>query len=88
MAGVQIMEQERQKNPIKRLAMHLAHQMDDEKRIYDEDLHPWKEQEIRQAGKELRDEIYKSGYDINMLLHYAEQYKTLSWAEYHEWQYV
>jgi hypothetical protein len=79
--------EERKKNPIKELACHLAHQMDDEKRIHDEFLPPWKEEEIRQNGKFLRDEIWRKGYNIMKVLHYAEQYKTLSWAEYREWLY-
>lgn len=85
--GVGTME-ERKKNPMKQLAMYLAHQMDDEKRIYDENLHPRKEEEIREAGKELRDEIYKSGYNIGTLLHYADEYKNLNWADYHDWAYI
>ena len=79
---------ERQKNPIKQIAMHLAHQMDDEKRMWDENLPPWKEEEIRTYGKYLRDEIFHKGYDVQTVLYYAEQYKTLSWSEYKEWLYV
>lgn len=80
--------EERKPRLVKRLAMQLAHQMDDEKRILDENLHPAKEEEIRMYGKILRDEIYKSGCDIGSVLAYAEEYKKLTWAEYRGWEYV
>lgn len=82
------MTDERKKNPVKELAMHLAHQMDDEKRIREEFLPPWKEEEIRENGKYLRDVMWKKGYDVHSILAYAEEYKTLSFSDYREWVYI
>jgi hypothetical protein len=75
----------KEKNPMKFYAMMLAHQMADEKRIYDEFLPPYKVEEIRECGKELRDEIWRKGLEIGSLMYYAEEYKTLSFAKYKEW---
>jgi hypothetical protein len=82
------MTEERKKNPVKQLAMHLAHQMDREKTMHDELLPQWKLDEIRAEGKYLRDEMWKKGYDVHAVLAYAEEYKTLSWADYREWVYI
>lgn len=84
------MEEKREKNILKEYAIQLAHQMDDEKRIHEEFLPPWKEEEIRAYGKYLRDDIFKKGLasQITTILHYAEEYKTLSWADYKDWVYV
>ena len=81
------MEKERVKNPVKQMAIHLAHQMDDERSMFDENLPPWKEEEIRECGRQLRTEIFQKGYDINELLFLAEEYKTLSWDDYYDWLY-
>jgi hypothetical protein len=83
------LEETRKENPLKRYAMHLAHQMDDEKRIREDFLPPWKEEEIRECGRYLRDEIFKKGYasQITTILHYAEEYKTLSFTDYKDWLY-
>jgi hypothetical protein len=78
---------EKTENPIKRIAVALAHQMDDEKRLREEFLPPWKEEEIRICGRELRDEIWKKGFNIETVLYLSEQYKTLGFAEYKEWMY-
>lgn len=75
------------KNPLKRMAVHLAHQMDDEREMREGFLPPWKEEEIRANGKYLREEIWRMGYDVSALLYYAEEYKTLSWDKYQDWLY-
>lgn len=80
-------EQKRQKNPMKELAVHLAHSMDDQRRMREEFLQPWKEEEIRQYGKQVSDEIVRKGYDVSTMLYYAEKYKTLTFLEYREWIY-
>ena len=84
------MEETRKENPLKRFAIQLAHQMDDEKKIREEFLPPWKEEEIRECGRYLRDEIFKKGYasQIGTIIHYAEEYKTLSIADYREWRFI
>lgn len=76
---------ERQLNPIKQMAIDLAHQMDDERKCREEFVPQYKQEEIRECGKYLRDQIWKKGYDINQLLFLAEQYKTLKMSEYMEW---
>ena len=75
----------KEKNPIKFYACMLAHQMDDEKRIDWEALPPWKVEEIRECGTQLRDEIWRKGLEINSLMFLAEEYKTLKMSEYAEW---
>lgn len=75
----------KEENPMKFYAMMLAHQMDDEKRIREDFLPPWKEEEIRECGKQLRDEIWRKGLEIGSLMYYAQEYKTLSFAEYAQW---
>ena len=82
------MQEEKIENPIKRIACHLAHQMDDERRMYFISMPPWKMDEIKACGKELRDEIWRKGYDIQTVLHYAEEYKKLSMKDYMEWRYI
>jgi hypothetical protein len=80
--------EERQKNPMKQLAMHLAHSMEDQKRIGVEFLPEWKREEIREYHKYISDEIFKNGYNIHTMLDLAEEYKTLSWKEYKDWMYI
>lgn len=75
----------KEKNPMKFYAMMLAHQMDDEKSIYEDCLPPWKEEEIRECGTQLRKEILQKGLEIGSLMFYAEEYKTLSFLKYKEW---
>jgi hypothetical protein len=75
----------KEKNPMKFYAMMLAHQMDDEKRINWEALPPWKIEEIRECGTQLRDEIWRKGLEIGSLVAYAEEYKTLTMPQYAEW---
>lgn len=77
------------KNPWKQYAVRLAHQMGDELRIQTEFLSPRQEEEIREHGKWLRDEIVKVGLasDIELILYYAEQYKELKFGEYQKWIY-
>jgi hypothetical protein len=84
------MGETREKNPLKLFAFYLAHQMDDEKRMRHEFMPEWQMDEIKEAGKQLRDDIFKEGYagQIHTILHYAEEYKTLSWDKYQEWMYV
>lgn len=79
--------EERKENPIKRIAINLAHQMDDEKKLNHEFMSGWREDEIKLYGKQIRDEIWARGYDIMTVLHYAEEYKKLSMKEYMEWRY-
>lgn len=79
--------QERKKNPMKELAIHLAHAMDDQQRIYNEDLREHEIKEIRQYLSEINNKIIRNGYDVETMLHLADQYKTLKWAEYREWVY-
>ena len=79
--------EERPKNPVKQLAVHFAHQMDSENRMYEENLAPWQVEEIKASGSELRNELWKKGYDVDLVLHYAEEYKTLSMLEYRNWIY-
>lgn len=74
-----------EENPMKFYAMMLAHQMDDEKKIHEEYVTPFKIEEIRACGKQLRDEIWRKGLEVTTLLHYAEEYKKLTMAEYAEW---
>lgn len=80
--------EERKKNPIKQFAMHMAHQMDYERRMHEEFFPPYKIEEIRESGKYLRDEMWKKGYDVHTVLALAEEYKTLSIADYREWVYI
>lgn len=81
------MNKTEQKNPIKQLAVHLAHQMDEEKDIFEEFKTDWQIEEIRENGKRLRNEIFQKGYSIDLILAYIEEYKTLSFIEYREWLY-
>lgn len=81
------MKETRQKNPMKELAIHLAHAMDDQQRIYDEDLREHEIIEIRQYLSQINSEIIKKGFDVQTMLYLADQYKTLSWADYREWVY-
>jgi hypothetical protein len=80
--------EERQKNPMKQLAMQLAHSMDDQIRIRNEDVAPWVREEIRETHYWISNEIIKRGYNISTMLALAEEYKTLKWGEYSEWMYV
>lgn len=77
--------EERKKNPMKQLAMQLAHAIDDQKRIMEEDLREHQIQEIRAYHSQVIDEIWKKGYDIQTMLSLADEYKTLSWDDYIEW---
>lgn len=77
--------EERKKNPMKQLAMQLAHAIDDQKRIMEEDLQEHQIQEIRAYHTYVIDEIWKAGYDIQTMLFLADEYKTLSWDNYIEW---
>lgn len=82
------MEKTREKNPIKEVAMQLAHQMEREAEIKEGFLSPRLEEEIIEYGNRLRNDIIKKGFNIDMLLHYAEEYKSLTWDNYFEWLYV
>lgn len=84
-----LLEEIRKENPLKRYAIQLAHQMDDEKRIREDFLPPWQEEEIRECGKQLREEIFQKGFasQIHNIMYFAEEYKTLSIARYREWKY-
>jgi len=82
------LQEEKIENPLKRLAIHLAHQMDDEKRLNIEFMPEWKMDEIKECGKQVRDEIWRNGYDVITILHYAEEYKKLSMKDYMEWRYI
>ena len=82
------MQGEKIENPLKRLACHLAHQMDDERKMNYISMPEWKMDEIKAWGKELRDEIWQNGYDIMTILHYAEECKKLSTKEYLEWRFT
>jgi hypothetical protein len=77
--------EERKKNPMKELAMQLAHSMDDQKRIWNDNLPEWKREEIRETHTYICNEICKKGYNVEMMLRLAEQYKTLKMTEYVEW---
>jgi hypothetical protein len=78
--------EERKKNPKKQLAMHLAHIMDEQKRIHE--MTEWDREGVREAHREITNEILKNGYDISTILYYAEEYKTLSIKDYYEWVYI
>ena len=78
--------EERKKNPIKQIAMHMAHLMDDQKRIHE--MTEWDREGVREALNELNNEILKKGYSISSIMFYAEEYKTLSVKDYYEWVYV
>ena len=73
---------------MKRIAMNLAHQMNDEKKIHYISMPQWKMDEIKAYGKEIRDEIWANGYDIFTILHYVDEYKKLSMKDYLEWRYI
>lgn len=80
--------EEREKNPMKELAIHLAHSMDDQKRLWDEPLREHEIEEIRACHSQITNEIWKKGYDIGTMLHLAEEYKTLTWELYRDWVYI
>ena len=82
------MQEEKIENPMKRIAMNLAHQMNDEKKIHYISMPQWKMDEIKAYGKEIRDEIWTNGYDIFTILHYVDEYKKLSMKDYLEWRYI
>lgn len=82
------LQEEKVENPMKRLAINLAHAMSDERRMNWESMPEWKMNEIKAYGKEIRDEIWRNGYDITTILHYAEEYKKLSMKDYLEWRYI
>lgn len=81
------MTETKQKNPKKELAVTLAHMLLDQERLYNEDLPPWREEEIREYCSEVRNMIWKSGYNFDELMFLAEEYKTLSFINYREWIY-
>lgn len=78
--------EERIKNPQKQIAMQLAHIMDDQKRMYK--MNDWDKEGVREAHKQITNEILKKGYNISTILYYAEEYKTLSMKDYLEWVYI
>jgi hypothetical protein len=80
--------EERKKNPMKELAILLAHAMDIQERALDQDLREHEIQENRAYLTLVNNEIHKKGYDVQMMLHLAEQYKALTWAEWKEWVYI
>ena len=51
--------EERKKNPVKQIAMYLAHQMDDEQSIREGSVSSERAKEIRACGNQLRDEILR-----------------------------
>lgn len=77
------MKTTREKNPMKELAKRLAHQWDYESRI--DSLNEWEREETREEGVRIRNEISEKGYDVNMIVHYAHEYKTLTLHQYMEW---
>jgi hypothetical protein len=74
-------------NPIKMMAIHLAHQMDRENEMYETPKLDWEIEEIKENGRELRNDIVRKGYDIGTLLYFVGQYKTINFKEYQEWLY-
>jgi len=82
------LQEKKIENPMKRIACHLAHQMDDERRMYFISMPEWKMDEIKECGKQLRDDIGHKGYDIQTILHYVEEYKKLSMKDYMEWRFI
>lgn len=80
--------EERKKNPMKELAILLAHAMDDQKRVLDENLREHQVEEIRQFLTQVYNEIHKKGYDVQTMIDYSNQYKALTWAEWKEWVYI
>lgn len=79
----------KERNPIKEIATHLAHQMDREKALYEnENYYPREIELVREEGNYLRNEIIRKGYNVSTVLHYAEEYKTLGFKEYFEWIYI
>lgn len=69
----------------KELAIELTFVLDEEQRIYEEDLQEHEEDQIREWGKHVRELIYKSGFDIQEIMFLSEQYKTLKVSEYFKW---
>ena len=41
-------------------------------------------EEVKENMKEIRNTIFKKGYDVNKFLHYQQMYKEMSIAEYFE----
>lgn len=77
-------KENRVENPIKRAAITLAHLMADEER----EMNDWDREDNRKALVQLNNEIVQKGYDIGTVFHYAEEYKSLSMAEYMEWRFT
>lgn len=77
---------EKVENPMKKVARQLAHIMDDQKKIHE--MNEWDREGVREALKEIQDEILKKGYDIHTVMFLAEEYKTLSIKDYYEWKYI
>jgi hypothetical protein len=77
------MNQKKEKNPVKQLAVRLSHQMDGER----ETLSPSQREELKEYGNQLREEIFKRKYSINQIMHYADEYKSLSVEDYLKWIY-
>jgi hypothetical protein len=77
------MNQKKEKNPVKQLAVQLSRQMDSEREM----LSPYEREELKEYGNQLRDEIFKKKYDITQVMYYVEEYKSLSIEEYFKWIY-
>lgn len=82
------MQERKKENPLKRIAINLHHQMEDEKKMHYISMPQWKMDEIKSYGKEIRDEIWAKGFDIFTILEYVDEYKKLSMKEYVEWKYI
>ena len=78
---------ERKENPVKKMAILLAFQMDDEKRIREGYLNAREVEEVKATGNQIRNEIVKKGFNVPSILKYVEEYKNLTFDEYKDWIY-
>lgn len=72
-------------NPMKYMAMHLAHAKSDQERLNEISLPEGQQSKIRAHLTDVIDEICKRNYDIQTILQLAEEYKKLSLEEWLEW---
>ena len=77
---------ERKPNPMKQLAMQLAHSMDDQERSHE--MTDWDRKGVRECHNQICNEILKQGFNIDTIMRYAKEYKTLSMKDYIEWRYI
>jgi hypothetical protein len=73
------------RNPLKDMAMHLAHAKSDQKRLNEVTLPEGQVAAIRAHLTDVIDEICKRDYDIQTILRLAEEYEKLSLEEWLEW---